>query len=367
MMRVSVNLAGPADDAAIRLLMRRQPMPGRVTVTFEREPNFSLGCAVTGEDCRILVARSEDNEIVGVACASVRNVFVNGREQRLGYLGQLRVDERFRGRWLVSRGFSLLRQLHHDTGVPAYLTAIVGGNDEARAVLVEKRRKSFPEFHPVADYCTLAIDLGRPRSAMPCAATICSAAAGDLADIARFLCSCGSKRQFFPVWDESTLHQLSAYGLTAQDLIVARRGGQIVGIVGLWDQSAYKQTVIQAYSGWLRAVAPLWNSAASLLRRNSLPRPGEAVRSAYAALVCVAGNNTAVFASLLREVYRRARSRGFSYLMLGLDALDPFLSLARSYPHIPYTSRLYLAEWSDGGHLHERLEHFPAYVDIATL
>jgi len=98
MMRLSVNLAQPADDAAIRLLMRRQPVPGRVTVTFEREPDFSLGCAVTGDDCRILVARSEDDGIVGVACASVRNVFVNGREQRLGYLGQLRVDERFRGR-----------------------------------------------------------------------------------------------------------------------------------------------------------------------------------------------------------------------------------------------------------------------------
>jgi hypothetical protein len=367
MMRVSVNLAGPADDAAIRLLMRRQPVPGRVTLTFEREPDFSLGCAVTGDDCRILVARSEDHEIVGVACASVRNVFVNGREQRLGYLGQLRVDERFRGRWLVSRGFALLRQLHHQTGVPAYLTAIVGGNDEATAVLVEKRRKSFPEFHPVADYCTLAIDVSRPRPVMPCDAAIGSAAAGDLAAIAQFLRSCGSRRQFFPVWDESSLNTLSAYGLKAEDLIVARRSGQIAGIIGLWDQSAYKQTVIQAYSGWLKAVAPLWNSAAPLLRRNSLPRPGEAVRSVYAALVCVAGQDAAVFASLLREAYRHARSRGFSYLMLGLDALDPLLSLARSYPYIPYTSRLYLAEWSDGGHLHERLERFPAYVDIATL
>src|SRR6516162_6075648 len=98
---ISVNFAGPADDAAIRLLMRRQPMPGRVTVTFEREPNFFPGCAVTGEDCQVLVARSDRGEIVGVACRSERNVFVNGQERRLGYLGQLRVDQRFRGRWLV--------------------------------------------------------------------------------------------------------------------------------------------------------------------------------------------------------------------------------------------------------------------------
>jgi hypothetical protein len=188
-----------------------------------------------------------------------------------------------------------------------------------------------------------------------------------LAGIASFLRTHGSKRQFFPVWDEQKLRGLSAYGLHPQDIIVARRGGQIAGVIALWDQSAYKQTVIQRYSGWLKAVAPLWNSSAPLFGRSPLPRPGELLRSAYAALVCVAGDDTAVFASMLREIYNLARARGFSYLMLGLDALDPLLPAAKSYSHILYPSRLYLAEWSDGGHLHEQLEQRPAYVDIATL
>lgn len=367
MTRISVNLASPADDAALRLLMRRQPMPGRMTVTFEREPDFSLGCAVTGEDCRILVARSEEGEIVGVACRSLRNVFINGSEQRLGYLGQLRIDERCRGRWLVSRGFSLLRELHAGSDVPAYLAAIVDDNLEATGVLVEKRRKWFPAFHPVANYCTLAIDVHRPRPALPCDAQISRSDPGELANIATFLRTWGKKRQFFPVWNEQALQNLSAYGLDSRNLMVARRGGEIAGIMGLWDQSAYKQTVIQQYSGWLKAVAPLWNSGASLLGRSQLPRPGEMLRSAYAALVCVAEDDAAVFASLLREVYRLARAQGFSYLMLGLDTQDPFLRVARSYSHFLYPSRLYLAEWSDGGHFHERLEQRPAYVDIATL
>lgn len=366
-MSISVHLADAGDDAAIRQLMRRQPMPGRVTVTFEREPDFSLGCAVTGDDCRILVARSSEGEIVGVACRSLRDVFVNGCEQRLGYLGQLRIDQRFRGRWLVSRGFSLLHELNKNESIPAYLAAIVGENREASGVLVDRRRKLFPVFRGVSDYCTLAIDTYRSRSSLPCNAEISGADEMQLPEIASFLCEWGSTKQFFPVWREQSLRQLSRYGLSAEDIYVARRKGAIVGIMALWDQSAYKQTVVQAYSGWLRAIAPLWNSSSPLLRRNPLPRPGETLRSAYAALVCIAENDTAVFSSLLRHVYNLAHLRGFRFLMLGLDACDPLLPCARSYSHFLYPSRLYLAEWPDGGQFYERLEHRPAYVDIATL
>ena len=76
----SVDLAAPADDAGIRGLLRRQPVPGRISLAYEREPDFSLGCAVTGENAAIVVAALvDDGAIVGVACRSVRHVFVNGR------------------------------------------------------------------------------------------------------------------------------------------------------------------------------------------------------------------------------------------------------------------------------------------------
>lgn len=367
MTHVNLDFAAPQDDASIRQLVKRQPVPGRITVAFEREPDFSLGCAVTGDDCRILVARTaEGADVVGVACRSVRQVFLNGSEQRLGYLGQLRVDERFRGRWLVSRGFSLLRQLHDDDPLPAYLAAIIGGNPEATAVLVGKRRKFFPHFHAVADYCTLALDAHRTKGPLACDAAVSAACSAELAEVADFLRAYGRHRQFFPVWTEETLRN-RALGLRIEDLRIARRSKRIVGVTGLWDQAAYKQTVVRSYSGWLKAVAPFWNSSAAWFGRSALPRPGEKLRSAYAALICVANDDSAVFGSLLREVYNLASLRGFSYLLVGLDARDPLLPVAQAYAHVFYASRLYLAEWSDGGHLHEQLDQRPAYVDAATL
>ena len=83
--------------------------------------------------------------------------------------------------------------------------------------------------------------------------------------------------------------------------------------------------------------------------------------------MCVADDEAHVFAALLRKLHNLANSRGFDYLLIGLDARDPLLPIAKKYPHFLYASRLYLAEWPDGGHFHEQLDRRPAYVDIATL
>jgi len=248
-MQLRVELSTPADDAAIRGLLRRQPMPGRITIGYEREPDFSLGCSVTGEDCRILVARSGD-QVVAVACRSTRRMYVNGREQRLGYFGQLRIDERYRGRWIVSKGFSLLKEMHDRDPLPAYVAAIVEGNREAVGVLVRKPRKHFPAFREVSKYGAFAIGVRRAKPPLACDAQFSAADPSQLAEIAAFLRIEGARRQFFPVWTKDSLRSLTALGLRIEDLRVARRGGKIAGIGGLWDQSAYKQTIVHSYSGW---------------------------------------------------------------------------------------------------------------------
>ena len=367
-MEFQIGLATPADDHAIRALCRREAMPGNIVVTYEREPDFSSGCRVTGSDFQVLVARDQpDGEVVGVACRSTRTLFINGQPQRFGYLGQLRIDQRFRGRWLVSRGFSQLKQLHDRDPVPAYLVSIIAGNHEAEAILVRRPRRFFPSFHRVADFCTLAISLGRTKSPLNGEVEISSAAPSQISEHARFLQCNGRRRQFFPVWTEDSLRELTSLGLRIEDLRIARRNGEIAGIAGLWDQSTFKQTVVQGYSRWVKAAAPVCNLGAPWIGRAALPRPGTKLRSVYVAFICIANDEAQVFAALLRELYNLATLRGFDYLLIGLDARDPLLPIARKYAHVLYASRLYLAEWPDGGNFHEQLDSRPAYVDIATL
>jgi hypothetical protein len=211
-------------------------MPGRIRLAFAREPSFARGCAVTGDDCRIVVARARE-EIVGVACRSVRNVFLSGRETRIGYLGQLRVDDRFRGRWLVSRGFALLGEVDRLNPLPAYLASIVDGNTQADAVLVRRRK-----FRAVAQYRTLAIPLwntGFSRSRP-------TKVDAPLDEIARFLRTEGSRRQFFPVWTEESLRNLDGLKISIR---VAHRDGAIAGVMHCGSERTNSRS---SATGWMR-------------------------------------------------------------------------------------------------------------------
>jgi hypothetical protein len=364
-MGIHIAVATPADDAHIRGLLRREPVPGRIAISFEREPDFSRGCDTTGENTTVLVARDLDTGVLaGVACRSEREVYVNATPTRLGYLGQLRIDRRFRGRWLVSRGFALLKQLHDRDPLPGYLAAVTADNREAEGILMRMGRRRCPAFHPVARYCTFALPV-RPTSPVT---GVASATTEDIPEIVRFLQTSGSRRQFFPVWSEARLIALTTrLGLCIEDVQIARRRGRIAGVIGLWDQSAYKQDVVRSYSGWMRLAVPLYNASAPWLRRPRLPKTGERIRSGYAVFICIEEDAPSVFGDLLAATLHRAGARGLDYVLMGLDERDPLFRAAREQRHIPYRSRLFLAEWPEGGHLHAQLDRRPSYVEIATL
>jgi hypothetical protein len=213
------------------------------------------------------------------------------------------------------------------------------------------------------------LSLRRAKPAIAGPEEIAAATANDVPDVVRFLRLEGRRRQFFPAWTEDALLRLTTYGLSVGDLRIARRQGAIVGVMALWDQTAYKQAVVCGYSGWMRVLATLSSVGRSFGGRGFLPDVGGEIRSAYASLVCVAEDDERVFARLLRDVHTTAVSRGFDYLLVGLDARDRYLSVARSYSHYSYPSRLYLGSWTNTdsqGELHAPDGRL-AYVDIATL
>ncbi len=376
-MNFQIDLANPDDDAAIRRLLATNAAPGRVTVTYEREPNYFAGCATMGRTCQSLVARAGEG-IVGVACRATRPMFVNGREVRVGYLGQLRVDERFRGRWLVSRGFRFLKRLHGDDPVPAYLLSLIEENREALGVLIERRRPGFPIFRQLGRLYTLALALRTPGRTKVGGSSHCEikrAGSDDLPVIVAFLRRRGATRQFYPAYSEVDFRGAATLGFRQEDFFVARRNGEIVGVIGLWDQSNYKQTIARGYAGWLRWARPAYNIAARLSARPALPNAGEKILHAYASFVCVAGDDTEVFRALLRRVCAAAAERGYSYLMAGFDDRDPLLEVARARPHIAYRSRVFIAGWPDDPddqenqfeRFYERLDDRIPYFEIAAL
>jgi len=343
---VAFGLATAADDAGIRRLLAHNPMPGRVRVRYEREPSYFDGLSTMGKT-QVLVARV-DETVVGVACRAIRSLYINGEPRDVGYLGQLRVDHTFRGRWLVLRGFKLFHQLHLAAPPLGYVTTIIEGNDEAEGVLIHNSRGSMPRYRKIDRLVTLAL---RPRRG---GGQISRAT--DEARLAAFLAREGARKNLFPVYDG-----------TPSDFTVVEENNEIVAAAALWDQSAYKQTVIDNYDALTRAARPFYNAAALFLRRPSLPKAGTRLRSAYGSFFCVANDDAELARRLIAGLLNEAHARQLEHLLLGFTESDPLLAVARTFPHVEYPAGVYTVAWDGEEQFHDQLDDRPRYLDIATL
>ncbi len=354
-MSVSIALATRDDDAGIRHLLATNAMPGAIRLTFEREPDYFAGCAATAPFTQVLVAK-DGARVVGLACRAIRPMFVNGRIEPVGYLGQLRVDPDYRGRWLVARGFGMLRELHADGRARGYVTTIIDGNREAAGVLVGRARRAMPRYRFVERLVTVAIPTAQADDG-----GIDRGSDAELDAITSFLHREGSRRNFFPLFDVRTLP-----GLHARDFVIVRRDGAIAGVAGLWDQNAFKQTVVAGYDALLSVARPLVNAAAAMLRQPALPRPGSALRMAFGSFFCVAGDDVRTARSVIAQLLLAAREQGLQQVVIGFAERDPLLAAARAFRRREYGSSIYSVAW-DNGDFHDRLDHRYPYLEVATL
>ena len=365
------ELAERPDDHALRELYAETPLPGAIRLRYEREPDYFLGCGVYGRDTRTIVARAEGGGLAAACWWSSRPRFVNGREEIIGYLGGLRVAPGQRGQWIIPVGFRSLRELGFDASdARGSLISITDGNRLATGLLADRPRRYAPTLRPIDRLLTIGLIVRKRLLPAPSdSLNIAPLAGAEITEVVSFWRSEGAKRQFFPIYDEQDFAAGSPTtpGFKPGDLLVARRGGRIVGTLGIWDQSCCKQVVVDGYTRTLRAAGPLYNIGARLAGASRLPRPGERLRSAYGAFVCVRNDDPGIFSDLLAAGCREASRRGLAMIVLGFSERDPLLPALRRFPRMTYRSTLYTAAWSDGAWFHDYCDQRIPYVDVATL
>jgi hypothetical protein len=315
----------------------------------------------------------------------------------IGYLSNLRLLEAHRNRGLVARGYRYFRELHRDRRASLYLTTIAAGNETAIRLLTSGRA-GLPAYHYAGNYHTLAIPASRrnrtmrfsqrnamsrrtrrmetggvatrPRDTKRVAGySIRQASADDMPEILRLVAEEGPKRQFFPCYSADDFFNPSRtfLGLAATDLLLAIRDGKLVGSMGVWDQRSFRQIIVHSYGRGMRVARPFYNVWAWCSRRPLLPAAGQSFPYVVAVLPIAAGNNSAVFGSLLRAAMDEASLRSADYLLLGLHSDDPLLPEARRFATNCYTTRLYLVCWDDGEPLRRSLDCRPPYLELGSL
>lgn len=346
---ISLSRATAEDDAALRALLRDNPMPSWVRMSVAREPSYFAGCDRFGRDWAVVA--HEGNALVGMYACSRQPVHMNGEPIGIGYLGSLRVDPRYRHRLRILRaGFDSVRRLSPPPPPEHWYTAIAAGNRPARRLL-EANLRGMPRYRPCNELVSLALPGARYRSHSlwrPVAPTELTA----LCDLHN---RSAGQYQFAPAL---TPGMALATGATFY-AIDGSRG--LAACMALWRQQAYKQVTAYGYRAPLEHVLPLYNAYARLTQRVALPPVGRALDQTNLAFLAVADGCRHGPAVLIEDALALA---GSPVLTLGLHERHPWLgTLMRTFRPLTYRTRIYVVSFAASPDLDGR----PAQPEAAVL
>lgn len=326
--------ARPSDNEGLVALAAACPMVGELTLRIDRYPDFFALNRLEGERWKLAVAERAGG-VVGCAAFSERRVFVNGREMRTGYAGDLKVHP-----------------LHRDTVVadalcfwaeracaqlppraPALITVLAGNTAMERRL---SGSRGVPRFDKIGTIRThsLTILWKRGRLSRRGLGSIETAPArwSDVTEMGELWERVAPGRQLAPVMTASSLAEWirHAPGLDVSSYRLARSpSGELLGFVAVWDQRSFKQLTVVGYSRRMAAVRKAFNLFAPIVGAEPMPGPGAPLRCATMLHVCVPGDRPEVLRALLIDAHNDLRHSDCSFVNIGLDVHDP-LSLALS-------------------------------------
>ncbi|MFA5093750.1 MAG: hypothetical protein WC512_00740 [Candidatus Omnitrophota bacterium] len=364
---ITFGLADEIDYPEVGGIVAEAPMKGPVAVSFVKEAGFFRSIKFGKGLCQILVAREGDSSnIIGCGTRSIMKMYVNGRSEDVGYIGNLRIKEDHRGAGLLSRGYSFLKKLHSDGETRLYLTTIVSGNKYAESLLTSGRC-GLPSYRDLGLYRTYVMNASRQARSKDGIMQFDTGDKFKASEIIIFLNKTGSGRQFYPCYSEEDFSGNAQNGITWKDLIVAHQKGEIKGITGVWDQRDVRRIRISGYSGILKYIRLPYNGMAAITGFPFLPEPGENISYVSLGFIAIERNDPNIFKEIVGYAGSLAGNRGYKYIMAGFHEKDPLLRAFAGAKAFVFKSRIYAVFWQDGKGFYDKLDGRTPYLELGIL
>ena len=319
-----IRPARPVDDQQlVKLIAESMPSNG-VLLSFERYPSYFKATQTQYEQPRVLVmvADEQPEKILAMFNLGTRNCFINGMVKPLRYVGDLRIGKTTRGKGLINLLMSYVKNCLPLDEV--YQTVILNDNVVARKVLHENR-PGVPA-HYVADQVETHTLTGfKVKKELNRNLSVVNMTRGDISAVNRFIRHMADYYNFLPAYDFKGLVAQDPYwtGLSINDFYIVKRGGQIVGLFGLWNQKPFKQTRIADYGKLIAFVRPVYNYWAKLSHQLRLPQKGDTLTYMMLHSLLCNPYNTDLFENILRVAHQKTCERKCYALCFTLAENDP--------------------------------------------
>lgn len=338
-----VREATPEDDQALRQLVA-VPMTTRgVMLSFQREPSYFQAAKVIYEvNDHAVIEDKTTKELLACYGNGYRRCYVNGHVFPMRYACDLRVDQQYRGKTLLKLLGQHLNATMHN---PNFNQIIIFNDNYAARTALQTGRTGLPDYYDEGLVETLTLT-GFKTAQYPEIMQTQTEGQPDFSRVKRvtaqpqyieqmneFVQKMAQFYNFIPAYDFYGLLLKNEYfqGLSLHDFQLYLLDGEIVGMFGLWSQSAFKQSKILHYHWSIGLIRPLYNLLARWAGLMTLPKIGESFK--YHALHSLLCHPEHLFLHdhMLREALKLSRQQGVGCISFTLSHQDPRQKLNRFY------------------------------------
>ncbi|NLD47292.1 MAG: hypothetical protein GX660_08835 [Clostridiaceae bacterium] len=356
------------DMAQILEILEESGFKGNISLLYTRRPDAYISFMYEGQEVSLAVCRDTQNDrIAGIGAVALRQVYVNGKPEKVGYLFALRVREEYRNVYkLVNRGYDYFSSCPAVKKASYFITTILEENEYA-IKLLEKKRPFMPlyEFYQRYEVFTMTTR-SKWTKYKNTKMTLKHAETSDIPMLVDFLNREGRKSQMFPVLDEINIKNTIVPGLSTESFYILLDGnGEITACALAWDQKDYKQYVVKGYGGILKALYPV-SFLFNIFGYPSLPPVDSILKFFTLSFWAVRDNLPEIFSILLGAIAKQKKE--YPFFIAGICEGHPLKQVLDNIPHISYSSRIYLVDWERlGGNVDRLDKNFLPYLECGML
>lgn len=315
--RFTLRFADCNDNEGIKQVYESGSFPGNLQVQFLRNPRPYESFAADGEQVFMQVIIDNENDtIVAVGGAVVRQEYVSGKIQKCAYMTGLKVKPEYQKKlFLLTEAYQKLQEKLEDC---EHVYTTILDDNTAAIKLLEKKRKSIPPYIYLGHYMTFCFAGGKKCLDIKVTDKI------DTSGIPKY--------SFTPVD-----HGLS--GLGNKNWYYYEENGEILAACFVGDQREYKQYKLCAYGGVLKAVSHL---PTKFLGYPAFPKPGTVINHGVLSYLYVKDNDKELCKKFIRSV---VKATDYDLYIWGCFENHPLLQSFMEMKTVHYGSRLYEVDY----------------------
>jgi predicted N-acetyltransferase YhbS len=357
MSAIHFRLAEESDNEGILELAKRCPQEGMITFFVNRTPRFNTLHRLLDPDAWHFVACRED-QIIGLVGVVHFQAIVSGKNNKIAYMLDLRVDEAYRNGItafrLVKTAIDHLQKSDADMVIASFV------KDNKRPMVFTSGRGGLPT----------AYYLGRNRilNLLPVhdmkpddRFEIDTLQEKDIKEIIEIYRGYASKFKIAPIITEDCFRKTlnTIEGLSFDHFLVAKENGKIRAVTALWDEHTYKSYQVLKLTPRINMVNGLIKFLSFFMRVPHPIRKNEPLRQL--SLVMSAHDNCPqALTSLFRHINNMSRGSEYTLITLYSQENDPIFNTLKDFKGVSIHSEMYL--FAKDPKVFEQLEQSPAPV-----